>query len=74
MIDIDELEKFIAWQREKQLYPPKYGPDEYLEHILNMESRAKVLALYNIYDTLDPDFLASNSNELTDMIEKILHD
>jgi hypothetical protein len=68
-----ELEKYLEWRRDKELYPPKWSPEEYTEHLLNMDARGKLIQIYNIYDNEDPDFLATNSNALTSMIEEILY-
>jgi hypothetical protein len=65
---IQALEDYMVWKREKELYPPKWTPEEYAEHILNMEARATLIRIHNIFDSEDPGFLASNSNALTDMI------
>jgi hypothetical protein len=70
---VQALEDYMAWKREKELYPPKWTPEDYAEHILNMEARATVIRLQNIFDNEDPDFLASNTNPLTEMIEEILN-
>lgn len=70
---VQALEDYLAWRRDKELYPPKWTPEEYAEHILNLEARATLIRIHNIFDTEDPDFLASNSNALTAMIEEVLY-
>ena len=69
-----ELEEFMAWKRDKELYPPRWTPNEYIQEMLNANARRIVNKIQDIFDNEDPDFLASNSNELTDMIEKIIND
>lgn len=69
-----ELEEFMAWKRDKELYPPRWTPNEYIQEMLNANARRIVNKIQDIFDNEDPDFLASNSNELTEMIEKILND
>jgi hypothetical protein len=55
------------------LYPAKLDPEEYVEYLLDKDARGKLIMIQNIFDNEDPDFLASNSNELTDMIDKIVN-
>ena len=69
-----ELERYLEWKRDKELYPPRWSPEEYTEYLLDKDARGKLIQIYNIYDNEDPDFLATNSNALTAMIEEILYD
>lgn len=69
---VQALQEYMAWKREKELYPPKWTPEDYADHILNLDARMKLIRIHNIFDTQDPDFLASNSNALTDMIMEVL--
>lgn len=69
-----ELEEYVAWKREKELYPPKWTPNEYIQEMLNANARRVMNKLQDIFESEDPDFLASNSNALTEMIEQILND
>ena len=68
-----ELEEFMAWKRDKELYPPRWTPNEYIQEMLNANARRIVNKIQDIFDNEDPDFLASNSNELTNMIEEIIN-
>ncbi len=68
-----ELEEFMAWKRDKELYPPTWTPNEYIQEMLNANARKIVNKIQDIFDNEDPDFLASNSNELTNMIEEIIN-
>lgn len=68
-----ELEEFMAWKRDKELYPPRWTPNEYIQEMLNANARRIVNKIQDIFDNEDPDFLASNSNALTEMIEEILN-
>jgi hypothetical protein len=68
-----ELEEFMAWKRDKELYPPRWTPNEYIQEMLNANARKIVNKIQDIFDNEDPDFLASNSNELTNMIEEIIN-
>jgi len=68
-----ELEQFMAWKREKELYPPKWTPNEYIQEMLNSNARIALNKIHDIFDKEDPDFLASNSNALTAMIEEVLY-
>ena len=72
MIDVSEVEKYLEWKRDKELYPPRWTPEEYVEHILNQEARQKLQKIYDIFDNEDPGFLASNTNALVDMIEEVI--
>ena len=49
-------------------------PNEYIQEMLNANARRIVNKIQDIFDNEDPDFLASNSNELTNMIEEIIND
>ena len=69
-----ELEKYLEWKRDKELYPPRNTPEEYMEHVLNMDARIKLQRIYNIFNEEDPGFLAQHTNPLVDMIEEILSD
>lgn len=69
-----ELEQFIAWKRDKELYPPRWTPNEYIQEMLNANARRVINKLHDIFENEDPDFLASNSNALTEMIEQALND
>lgn len=67
-----ELEQFMAWKREKELYPPKWTPNEYIQEMLNLNARRVLNKIHDIFENEDPDFLASNSNALTEMILEAL--
>lgn len=69
-----ELEQFMAWKRDKELYPPRWTPNEYIQEMLNANARRVMNKLHDIFENEDPDFLASNSNALTEMIEQALND
>jgi hypothetical protein len=73
VIDIVEVEKYLDWKRDKELYPPRWTPEDYVEHVLNTEARQKLQKIYDIFDNEDPGFLASNTNALVDMIEEIIN-
>jgi hypothetical protein len=64
----------MDWKRDKELYPAKHTPEDYVEYLLNLDAREKLIMISNIFDLEDPDFLATNSNTLTEMIEKVLYD
>jgi hypothetical protein len=72
MIDVVEVEKYLEWKRDKELYPPRWTPEDYVEHVLNQEARQKLQRVYDIFQNEDPGFLASNTNALVDMIEEVL--
>ena len=72
MIDVVEVEKYLEWKRDKELYPPRWTPEDYVEHVLNQEARQKLQRVYDIFNEEDPGFLASNTNALVDMIEEVL--
>jgi hypothetical protein len=73
VINKNHLDEYLAWKRERELYPAKLDPEEYVEYLLDKDARGKLIMIQNIFDNQDPDFLASNSNELTDMIDKIVN-
>lgn len=72
MIDVAEVEKYLEWKRDKELYPPRWTPEEYVEHILSQDARKKLQKIYDIFQNEDPGFLASNTNALVDMIEEVV--
>jgi hypothetical protein len=72
MIDVAEVEKYLEWKRDKELYPPRWTPEEYVEHILNQDARQKLQRIHDIFQNEDPGFLASNTNALVDMIEEVV--
>ena len=73
MINIEEVEKYLEWKRDKELYPPRWTPEDYVEHVLNTEAREKLQRIYDIFNKEDPGFLTANTNALVDMIEEALN-
>jgi hypothetical protein len=69
-----ELEKFLEWKRDKELYPPRWTPEDYAEHLVNMDARIKLQRLYDVFNEQDPGFLTEHTNPHVDMIEEILND
>jgi hypothetical protein len=55
------------------LYPPRWTPEDYVEHVLNTEARQKLQKIYDIFNEQDPGFLTKNTNALVDMIEEALN-
>lgn len=57
-MDLELLNQYLDWKREKELYPPKWSPEEYAEHVLNMEARGNLNLIYDMlfdeqYDDAD---------------------
>lgn len=69
----EELEKFLEWKRDKELYPPRWTPEDYAEHLVNMDARIKLQRLYDLFNEQDPEFLAENTNPLVETIEEIIN-
>lgn len=47
-MDLQLLNQYLEWKRDKELYPPKWSPEEYAEHILSMDARGKINLIYDI--------------------------
>lgn len=47
-MDLELLNQYLDWKREKELYPPKWSPEEYAEHVLNMEARGNFNLIYDM--------------------------
>lgn len=47
-MDLELLNQYLDWKREKELYPPKWSPEEYAEHVLNMEARGNLNLIYDM--------------------------
>lgn len=73
MIDVAEVEQYLEWKRDKDLYPPRWTPEDYVEHLLNKDARERLQKLSDVFANEDPGFLASNSNELVNIIEEIVN-
>ena len=47
-MDLELLNQYLDWKREKELYPSKWSPEEYAEHVLNMEARGNLNLIYDM--------------------------
>ena len=48
MIDEAEIEAYLVWKRDKELYPPQWTPAEYIQDVLNKDSRDRLGRLYDL--------------------------
>ena len=53
MVDEGELEAYLAWKRDKDLYPPQWSPAEYIQDVLSKDARDRLGRLYDLLLTTD---------------------
>lgn len=68
MIDVDALNDYLMWKRDKELYPPQWTPEDYIQHVLNLDSRRK---LNMIAEVLSPESEFKDS-ELITIIKEVI--
>jgi len=75
MIDVEEVNKYLAWKRDKELYPPRHSPEEYALHIISEDARKRLGLLYD-YFLADRDEIPTEEqlNSIEDIIFKPLED
>jgi len=56
MIDAEEVNKYLAWKRDKELYPPRWQPEDYIQHLIAQDSikRMTLIADYIAVEVDDP--------------------
>lgn len=52
-INSDEINKYVTWVRNIQLYPPQYTPEEYAEWVEMSEARAKMTLIKSVLENKD---------------------
>lgn len=50
MIDVEALNGYLQWKRDKELYPPTWSPEDYVQHILNVDARTKLDMLHEVLE------------------------
>lgn len=63
MIDIELINGYVAWKRDKDLYPPKWTPEEYAEYIKQMRA---VEGVYQINEILE-----EGSSDYESVVERV---
>lgn len=43
--NVGDINKYLTWLRNIQLYPPQYSPEEYADWIEMSEARAKMVVI-----------------------------
>ena len=68
MIDEAELEAYIQWKRDKELYPPQWTPAEYIQEVLSKDARARMGKMYDLLlntDDIKTEDLIGQIQEIT---------
>ena len=77
MIDAEEVNKYLIWKRDKDLYPPRWLPEDYIQYLIAEDSvkRMTLLADYLAEEVDDPFIALSNIHALVfDPIEEEVED
>lgn len=60
----DLLNDFIAWKREKDLYPSRHTPEDYLEEMAQKDARIRMNKIADYLLSLDPaEYLDQSGHE-----------
>lgn len=43
--NVNEINKYLSWVRDKQLYPPQNSPEEYAEYVEMSVARGKMILI-----------------------------
>ncbi len=58
------LNDFMAWKREKELYPSRHTPEEYLEEMAEKDARVRMQKIADYLLSLDPsEYLDQSGHE-----------
>jgi hypothetical protein len=58
---VNEINKYLSWVRDKQLYPPQNSPEEYAEYVEMSVARGKMILIEKLLGSglTDEQFRAS---------------
>lgn len=59
--NVDEINKYLSWVRDKQLYPPQNSPEEYAEYVEMSVALGKIILIKKVLelDLTDEEFRAN---------------
>ena len=59
--NVNEINKYLSWVRDKQLYPPQNSPEEYAEYVEMSVARGKMILIEKLLGSglTDEQFRAS---------------
>jgi len=59
--NVDEINKYLSWLRDKQLYPPTGSPEEYAEWVEMSVALGKIILIKKVLelDLTDEEFRAN---------------
>ena len=49
--NLDLLNDYIVWKRDRELYPSRYSPEDYLEWRQMSEAYAKIVVIKSLLDS-----------------------
>jgi hypothetical protein len=80
--DIEFVNSYLTWRREKELYPPRWNPEDYVKELSEADARIRLELiadyLMSIDEPTDPtnehlnaihDMVFSNLDEVMDVSE-----
>jgi DNA-directed RNA polymerase subunit F len=59
--NVEDINRYLSWVRDKQLYPPQNSPEEYAEWVKMSEARGKMILIEKLLGSglTDEEFRAS---------------
>lgn len=58
---LEAINEYMVWRREREMYPPRYTPEEWLQEILNKEARTRLNLIAEYFENAeDPSEISVN--------------
>lgn len=78
MTNAKMVEDYLMWKRDKDLYPPKFSPDEWAKEILMSEASARLNMIKDLLESdpgLEPtEFAVHVCRIVYDPLEELMND
>jgi hypothetical protein len=56
-INPELINEYLKWRRDKELYPPSWSAEEYVEDLLKSDAREKLTIIYALFEDEDENIL-----------------
>lgn len=69
MTDAKMIQEYLLWRRDKELYPPQWSPEEWVNETIMSESHARMNLIKDFLENNAPDPI-----EFANEVHKIVYD
>lgn len=71
--EIEFVNSYLAWKREKEMYPPRWTPEEYVNEISQADARVRLELISDYILSLDgPALNVAEANRRIDQIDDMV--